>query len=637
MLPPAPLLLAGTVVGGDFVVERPLDEGGMGAVFVATQRSTGKKRALKLMHRELLRDPLFVKRFEQEAKVGAQIASDHVVETVAAGVDLAIGLPYLVMELLEGEDLRTRIDTHGAISVPEAAEILEQLAHGLGAAHAASIVHRDLKPENVFLARTRRAGAGSVTVKLLDFGIARLAAEAATRSTRSAVGSPLWMAPEQTQPGAISPAADVWALGLVAYEMLTGRHFWRSAADDTATTAQLLREVVLDPIPPASVRADEQGVAQRVPPGFDAWFARCLAREPAARFANAGVAWSALAPVLSPTAGRPSGRQRTAFGDTVDVASSDPAATGDAGRVVVPAPSAAPFRVASSPPAVAPAQSAPPFPASMPPAPVAKPIPNETPIVHSHRTGDLPPTGQSLRGSRSGVALGLGVFAGLAVAGLAIAYAVRPPAPVASPPPLPAVASPTAPATASAIANATATAKPPAPAPAPAPSPVSSSPAPAPAPSPASSSPAPAPAPAPVSSSPKPRVLASGFSDPTDRNGPVQWKVQDRSVRLLTRLVSNESNVRDAEVRRAMEWSSWGYLRCYEHAFKAAKDLPEGVVTIEFDFFDQLPRNAKIVSSTIASPTLNECVRSTLVGQTFNAAGPEGKGHAALAFRFVPN
>lgn len=115
------------------------------------------------------------------------------------------------------------------------------------------------------------------------------------------------------------------------------------------------------------------------------------------------------------------------------------------------------------------------------------------------------------------------------------------------------------------------------------------------------------------------------------------WKVQDRHVRLFVRLVSNESNVTDGVVRRAIEWSSWEYLRCYERAFGTSKEMPEGVVTVGFDILDQLPRHAKLVSSTIASDSFNDCVVRMLLGRTINAAGPDGKGHAVEAFKFVPN
>lgn len=188
--------------------------------------------------------------------------------------------------------------------------------------------------------------------------------------------------------------------------------------------------------------------------------------------------------------------------------------------------------------------------------------------------------------------------------------------------PAPALAAPSVSAPASAAVSASASAS------APASAAVSASPPPVPA----SAAPR-----ASASAAPPRKTLPGGFSDPSDRAGAVTWKVQDRHVRLFTRLVSNESNVTDAVVRKAVEWSSWEYLRCYERAFAAAKDLPEGSVSVGFDILDQLPRHATLVSSTIESATFNDCVVRTLVGQTINAAGPDGKGHVVHAFRFVPN
>lgn len=288
------MLAAGTVLGGDFVVVRLLGSGGMGAVYVVEQTSTGKLRALKVMHRDIAPNEEMQRRFEQEARVGAKIRSGHVVEVVAAGVDEATSLPFLVMELLDGVDLRTHVKRTGPLPAVEVRRIFEQLCHGVGAAHTAGVVHRDLKPENIFLARPNQAGSVSSVVKVLDFGIAKLASEAGTQAT-AAVGSPLWMAPEQTAPGPVTPAADVWALGLIAYELLTGTHFWRTASLPTATPMHLLREIVLEPIPAAS----ERGGA-RLPDGFDAWFARCVVRDPKARFADAGELWGAMRDLLPP-------------------------------------------------------------------------------------------------------------------------------------------------------------------------------------------------------------------------------------------------------------------------------------------------------------------------------------------------
>ncbi len=295
----AATLRAGATFAVDYKIVAPLNAGGMGAVYVVEQISTGKQRALKLMHPQLVADPALRRRFEQEARVGAKIDSEHIVEVHGAGVDAATGLPWLVMELLRGEDLSKRIESSGALPLAMARTVLEQLCHGVASAHAAGVVHRDLKPENVFITSSRRAGEG-VLVKVLDFGIAKLSAEASSTST-AAMGSPLWMSPEQTTRVPVTSAADVWAIGLIAYQALTGEFYWRASTEDS-TLAELLRELVLEPLAAASERAG--GRAPRLPPGFDAWFAKCVDREPSRRFRDASEAWKALRPVLeaAPTA-----------------------------------------------------------------------------------------------------------------------------------------------------------------------------------------------------------------------------------------------------------------------------------------------------------------------------------------------
>ena len=606
------LLPAGTVIGGDFTIVRPLDEGGMGLVYRVDQKSTGKQRALKVMHREIVADPRLQKRFEQEARVGARIPSEHVVEVIAAGVDAGSGLPYLVMELLEGEDLRRRIDQGGPMTADEVRAIFEQLCHAMAAAHEAGVVHRDLKPENVFLARSRRAGAGRTTVKVLDFGIAKLAAESGTRSTKAAVGSPLWMAPEQAAPGPVTPAADVWSLGLLAYELLAGRPFWRAANEPGGTTAQLLREIVLDPIPAASARASELGLASRLPAGFDEWFARCVAREPSDRFADAGLAWRGMQRMLAPADGMaetvadPSGRPPPL----------NPAETG----------AATPFLRA------APKTSEPPV--RLPAAPGAA-LPQETPVATVQRTAAPEP---ARRAGRAAIAAGVLI----AAVGIGTGWALASRAPRA--PAAATAQTPTAPAAFSVVAATTASeasavsaAAPPLTMTAPAASqPAAALAATHPAAAVASKTPADAsPAPRPAARS----ALPGGFSDPLGPDGPpkpTQWKVQDHHIRLFSQLVSNGSNVADGVVRKAVEWDAWQYLRCYERTFSGAKDLSEGVVTVGFDILDQLPRHAALVSSTFGSKSFNDCVVGTLVGQTINAAGPDGAGHVVVALRFVP-
>jgi serine/threonine protein kinase len=300
-------LAPGAVVGGDFRIVRPLGQGGMGAVYVAEQISTGKPRALKVMQPSLTTEPRFVEKFAQEARIGARIDSDHVVEVVGAGIDAGLGAPWLAMELLQGETLEQLVRRRTTIPTDEVVALFRQLCHALAAAHAAGIVHRDLKPENIFLATSRREGTASV-LKILDFGIAKIVAEAHTQTT-SAIGSPLWMAPEQSDPrGNIGPWTDVWPLGLIAFYLLTGRAYWRGAYDPHASVMSLMRETLFEPIEPATARAAELG-RPTLPPAFDAWFARCVAREPHARFPDAAQVRTALeatlgySPVSAPYSG----------------------------------------------------------------------------------------------------------------------------------------------------------------------------------------------------------------------------------------------------------------------------------------------------------------------------------------------
>jgi len=291
----------GQIIDREYKVERLLSQGGMGAVYVVEHVTTGKRRALKVMLPHLVRDQASRARFEREARIGARIESDNVVDVVDAGVDEGTGLPFLVMELLDGVDLDHVIESHKTIPPAGVADIVDQLCDALGRGHAIGVVHSDLKPENVFLEKPRRRGV-AFTVKVMDFGIAKLISDEVREArVTTPMGSPLWMAPEQTQRGAaITPATDVWALGLLVYRMLTGVSYWRgaNAPDGTVSVGGLVLEVVVKPLDPASLRAREMGVAALLPAGFDGWFARCVVREQDQRFANASLAWDALEPIL---------------------------------------------------------------------------------------------------------------------------------------------------------------------------------------------------------------------------------------------------------------------------------------------------------------------------------------------------
>lgn len=289
----------GTVVGGDFRVAEPLAEGADGRLFVAEQISSGARRALKLLPVGLITDRALLARFEGAAKVGSTIASDHVVEVVAAGVDEALGVPWLAMEQLQGESLAAALVRRGAIPPHEARVLFGQLAHALAAAHRAAVVHCDLEPRNVFISRLQPVG-GELKIKVLDFGVAQLLEEGrASKALSEGAVLPRNLAPEQTGGQPVTALADVWALGLLAFETLTGKAYWRKATGPSPLPDDLIREVLFEPLVPASRRAVEHGVEAALPPGFDPWFARCVAREPSERWPSAPAAFEALDRVLA--------------------------------------------------------------------------------------------------------------------------------------------------------------------------------------------------------------------------------------------------------------------------------------------------------------------------------------------------
>ena len=296
-------LKAGTLFGQDFEILQRLAQGGMGTVYVALQHSTGKKRALKVMHAQYEGDDTARKRFIQEARAGASIDSDHIVEMVGAGIDPETNTPWIAMELLKGDDLKNVLLQRKRLSPGEVLEIFRQICHALGKAHKMGLVHRDLKPENIFLATPRREGI-AFTVKILDFGIAKLVRDASGVSSGTqtqAIGSPRWMSPEQADRGnaPISPSTDVWALGLIAFNLLTGEVYWKTAHSENPSVISQMCEILMDPIVPPSERAAEYGVAELLPPGFDEWFLECVNRDASARFADADEALAAMEPLFT--------------------------------------------------------------------------------------------------------------------------------------------------------------------------------------------------------------------------------------------------------------------------------------------------------------------------------------------------
>jgi eukaryotic-like serine/threonine-protein kinase len=283
-------LAAGTIFAGRYRVVRPIAAGGMGAVYEVIHIETERRRALKVMLPHILHSEELRERFQREAKVAAHIDSEFIVDVFDAGYDAATQMPFLVMELLRGEELSKRLKRLGRLPPAEVVTFLHHTALALDKTHRANIIHRDLKPENLFV--TERED-GPPRVKVLDFGIAKIVAESATSGATQSIGTPLYMAPEQFNPRVrLTPAADLYALGMVTYTLLAGAAYWAEEARGGNVFA-LATVVVQGPREPASHRATARGVM--LPPSFDAWFARATAADPSHRFPTATEMIGALA------------------------------------------------------------------------------------------------------------------------------------------------------------------------------------------------------------------------------------------------------------------------------------------------------------------------------------------------------
>ena len=285
-----------TPFAGRYHIVRRIAAGGMGAVFEVVHIETQRRRALKVMLPELVQNRELRDRFQMEARITARVDSEYIVDVFDAGIDERTGMPFLVMELLQGEELGNILNRAGPVPPQLVVTYLRQVASALDKTHAAGIIHRDLKPENLFL--THRED-GTARIKILDFGISKVVSEANTggNATR-ALGTPLYMALEQVLGQAVGPATDLYALGLIAYTLLVGVAYWQADADkfDNAIAFALhtTRGTAGDS---AEKRAANLGRA--LPPRFDAWFQRATHADPSQRFRQASEAINELAAVLS--------------------------------------------------------------------------------------------------------------------------------------------------------------------------------------------------------------------------------------------------------------------------------------------------------------------------------------------------
>jgi eukaryotic-like serine/threonine-protein kinase len=277
----------GKLVGGKYRLEKPLAKGGMGSVWLARHTELDAPAAVKFMAPELVGTPAAELRFKREARAAAQLRSPHVVHIHDYGVE--DGAPFMVMELLEGHDLANELAHAGKLPVARVAAIVAQVAKALTLAHAAGIVHRDLKPSNLFVSR---AGEDEI-VKVLDFGVAKetMSTLVVDRTTSGVlVGSPQYMSPEQARGEQIDARSDLWSLGVVAFEALTGRPPFES----THLGALLAKIGEANPPAPTSL-------APELPAAIDDFVRRALARRPEDRFPSA----KAMADALSAIAAAP--------------------------------------------------------------------------------------------------------------------------------------------------------------------------------------------------------------------------------------------------------------------------------------------------------------------------------------------
>ncbi|MRG94373.1 protein kinase domain-containing protein [Polyangium spumosum] len=266
------------VIAGKYEIVRQIGRGAMGYIWEALDQHLRRRVALKLMSPDHVASATARTRFDREAKAIAQLKNPHVVQIYDYGIDE--GSPYIVMELLEGEDFESRLERIERMPLPALVPIVMQAAMGLSSAHAKGIVHRDFKPANVFLAR----GEADESVKILDFGVVSMLTseedltedELQLTSSGSIVGTPLYMSPEQIRCGVVDLRSDLWSLGVLAYRALTGQHPFPGQ-----WLGMLMVRICTDPFPPPS------SILKDLSPEVDRFFERALAKDPDKRFRSA--------------------------------------------------------------------------------------------------------------------------------------------------------------------------------------------------------------------------------------------------------------------------------------------------------------------------------------------------------------
>ena len=259
----------GAVLDGKYRVEGVVAEGGMGIIVLATQLQLDRRVAIKFLRSTAMMADGVIEQFEREAKLAAQIKSEHVVRVHDVGALPQLG-PYMVMEYLEGQTLQSLLG-HGPLPIDEAVDYVLQACDALAEIHALEIVHRDVKPENLFLAERPPH---ATIVKLIDFGISKGTPKRGSHGEWSTdtVGTPEYMSPEQLDTGVTDVRGDIWSLGVVLYELVTGRKPFEAADLPELCTNILTKQ----PLRPSQLRPD-------LPPAIEDAIMRCLMKDPARR------------------------------------------------------------------------------------------------------------------------------------------------------------------------------------------------------------------------------------------------------------------------------------------------------------------------------------------------------------------
>lgn len=300
----------GMVLADKYRLTGLLGRGGMGSVWRAEHLSLNSSVAVKLVDSTLADHPEAKERFLREAQAAAALRSPHVVQILDYGVQ--DDTPFIVMEMLEGEDLATRLSRVGKLSPSSTAEVLVQVCRAVGRAHDRGIVHRDLKPDNIFLS----ANDDTEIAKVLDFGVAKrvqLDGPKSMTQTGAVLGTPYYMSPEQAEGSRnVGFRSDLWALGVIAFECLTGQRPF-----DADSLGGLVLAICTKAIPVPSSRG-------KVPAGFDEWFEKATSRDPDLRFGSARELASSLQALCS--------GGRSALSSVADDGVVAPLVTGNADR-----------------------------------------------------------------------------------------------------------------------------------------------------------------------------------------------------------------------------------------------------------------------------------------------------------------